>query len=129
LAAPTLNALKLSSREARGLFERVLWNIEIMLANGRVHGDLSAFNILYWEGKITLIDFPQAISPHENRSAYRIFQRDVRRICEYFSAQGVRCDAAKIAHDMWTAHHLKLAPELDPRWLDEANESGGDSMI
>jgi len=122
LAAPTLNSLMLTSREARGLFERVLWNIEIMLANGRVHGDLSAFNILYWQGKITLIDFPQAISPHENRSAYRIFLRDVRRICEYFSAQGVRCDAAKIARDMWTAHHLKLAPELDPHWLDEANE-------
>jgi RIO kinase 1 len=112
LAAPTLNTLKLGMREASVLFERALLDIEIMLANQRVHGDLSAFNIFYWRRNITLIDFPQAISPHENRNAYWIFQRDVRRICEYFIAQGVRCDAAKIARDMWTAHHLKISPSL-----------------
>ena len=38
---------------------RVLRNIELMLQNGMIHGDLSAYNILYWEGEITLIDFPQ----------------------------------------------------------------------
>ena len=123
LAAPVLNSLDLERREAQRLFERLLWNIELMLANQRVHGDLSAFNILYWQGSATLIDFPQAISPHENRNAYWIFQRDVRRICEYFSAQGVRCEAAKISRDLWTAQHLKIAPELDPRWLDDANEA------
>jgi len=123
LAAPVLNSLDLETWEARQIFERALWNIEIMLANQRVHGDLSAFNILYWQGNTTLIDFPQAISPHENRNAFWIFQRDVRSICEYFSAQGVRCDAAKIARDMWAAHHLKIAPELDPRWLDDTNKA------
>ncbi len=47
----------------RPLYERLLRNIEIMLEHGIVHGDLSAYNVLYWEGQITLIDFPQVVSP------------------------------------------------------------------
>jgi RIO kinase 1 len=61
MAAPTLNTVDLDQIEARLLFERVVHNIEILLTNELVHADLSAFNILYWEGEIMLIDFPQAI--------------------------------------------------------------------
>jgi len=122
MAAPSLNQLDLELDEANRLFERVLWNIDLMLTHGRIHGDLSAYNILYWEGEITLIDFPQAVSPGENRNALSIFQRDVRRVCEYFAAQGVRCNPRKLAIDLWTAHRQRLEPELDPRWLDETNQ-------
>jgi len=122
MAAPSLSEIELEPGEAKRLFERTLWNIDLLLSHERIHGDLSAYNILYWEGEITLIDFPQAVSPHENRHALSIFQRDVLRVCEYFAAQGVRCNPRKLAHDMWTAHHHRLAPELDPRWLDEASQ-------
>ena len=88
--APTLNEIHLSQKEARTLFERVVHNLEIMLAQERIHGDLSAYNILYWDGEITLIDFPQAVSPSENRNAYAIFERDVTRVCEYFAARDVK---------------------------------------
>ena len=47
--------------QARPLFERLLWNIELWLTCERIHGDLSPFNILYWEGRLTVIDFPQAV--------------------------------------------------------------------
>ena len=73
MPAPALNKVDLDPAEARELFERVLQNVEIMLAHDRVHGDLSAYNILYWDGEITLIDFPQAISPKDNRNAWFIF--------------------------------------------------------
>ena len=122
VAAPSLNQLDLEPDEAKRLFERTLWNIDLMLSHDRIHGDLSAYNILYWEGEITLIDFPQAVSPNENRNALSIFQRDVGRVCEYFAAQGVRCNPRKLALDMWTSHRQRLQPELDPRWLDEANQ-------
>jgi RIO kinase 1 len=75
-----------------------------MLTYQRVHGDLSAFNILYWEGEIALIDFPQAINPDCNPNAYLIFQRDVRRVCEYFAKQGVKSNPAELAEEIWTAH-------------------------
>ena len=89
MAAPTLNSVRLEPIQARNIFERLLHNLDLMLSVKRVHGDLSAYNILYWEETITLIDFPQAINPNRNPNAYAIFQRDVIRVCEYFENQGV----------------------------------------
>jgi RIO kinase 1 len=120
--APALSEIHLTPAEARPLFERALHNIELMLAHGRIHADLSAYNILYWEGAITLIDFPQAISPDENTNAYRIFTRDVVRVCEYFTRQGVRCDGFSLARKMWLARGRLLKPELDPHFLDPEKE-------
>jgi RIO kinase 1 len=121
--APTLQSVDLDPEEVRPIFERVLKNIEIMLSKERVHGDLSAYNILYWEGEITLIDFPQAINPYENRNAYRIFERDVTRICEYFTLQGVGVNPKALAADLWTAHRYRLTPDVHPRLLDDQDEA------
>jgi RIO kinase 1 len=118
VAAPTLNTVSLDSEEVRQLFERLLHNVEIMLAHGIVHGDLSAYNVLYWEGKITLIDFPQVVSPVSHRNAYQIFSRDIVRVCEYFARQGLQSDPARLAADLWKANGFRLRPEVDPAWLD-----------
>ncbi len=117
-AAPTLNTVPLEREEAQALYERMLENIELMLINGIVHGDLSAYNVLYWEGRGYLIDFPQVISPNGNRNAWQIFKRDVARLCEYFQRQGVRCDPAKVAYDLWHGHGYRIRPEVHPALLD-----------
>jgi RIO kinase 1 len=122
MAAPVLSDVSLTHDEARRLFQRVLRNIEIMLRSERIHGDLSAYNILYWDGTITLIDFPQAISPQVNSNAFRIFTRDVTRVCEYFTHQGVRANPRKLATDLWTSHGLRLTPEIHPGLLDAEDE-------
>ncbi len=121
-AAPNLNSVKLDRSEAGYLFERVLFNIELMLANQRVHADLSAYNILYWDGDIFIIDFPQAVSPLENQSAYVIFERDMRRICEYFSRQGIKSDSHKLAERLWSVYKYSRIPEIDLEYLDEDDE-------
>ena len=122
MPAPALNEIDLDPTEARQLFERVLANVEIMLAHDRVHGDLSAYNILYWDGEITLIDFPQAISPKENRNAWLIFQRDVTRVCEYFARQGVTSDPPAIAESLWRKFRHNTMPDMDPHFLDAESE-------
>ena len=106
--APTLNEVSLDPSEANALLERILNNIDILLSHERIHGDLSAYNILYWKGQISLIDFPQVVSPRENPNAFAIFGRDVRRICEYFSRQGITADAARITQAMWEAHGYRI---------------------
>jgi len=116
--APILNAVNLDLDEAQSLFERVVRNIDLMLKHDRIHADLSAYNILYWNGDITLIDFPQVVLPESNPAAWNIFFRDVTRICQYFSAQGVQCDARKLAADLWTSHGHKIIKEVDPKYLD-----------
>jgi RIO kinase 1 len=102
--APTLNEVSLDSDEAVPLFEEVQRNIEVMLANDMIHGDLSAYNILYWEGSIVVIDFPQVIESSRNSEAYDILRRDVRRVCDYFKRQGVQRDPAALLDELWTRH-------------------------
>jgi RIO kinase 1 len=121
--APTLNGIELEVEEARLLFERVMRNVAIMLEHGRIHGDLSAYNILYRQGDIWLIDFPQTINPDENRNAYRIFERDIVRMCEYFTRQGVVCASRRISAELWTSSGRRLQPDVHPRLLDDQDEA------
>lgn len=108
--APVLHGLSLSLSEARHHFTEIMRNIELMLQHGMIHGDLSAYNILYWEGTVTLIDFPQVTLSESNHNAYRIFQRDVQRVCEYFAQQGVECDARQLVEKLW-GDYVKTAPD------------------
>ncbi len=120
MAAHTLNEVELSDKEAVPLFREALRNIELMLQNNLIHGDLSAYNILYWEGKITLIDFPQLTNSLTNGQAYFILQRDIERICEYFIGQGVSCDSDSITDNLWKRYvdGVRVLP-LPPEEEDE----------
>ncbi len=112
-SAPTLNEVDLDRAEAKLLFERVLRNLDLMLAHERIHGDLSAYNILYWDGDITLIDFPQVVSPRVNRHAFRIFERDVKRVCDYFTQQGIKTNPKGLAQELWTSRGYPI-PQTKP---------------
>jgi RIO kinase 1 len=102
--APQLANVTLEPEEALPLFERVLRNVEIALTCNLVHGDLSSFNILYWNGRITVIDFPQAVDPRFNKSAYALLQRDLENVIDYFAEYGVQAHAGRITHDLWARH-------------------------
>ena len=82
--APCPSDVVLGPEEVQSLFDCVLYNIELALKHGRIHGDLSAYNILYWQGAVTLIDFAR---------------------------YGMQCDAPEIARDIWRRHMGPL-PEL-----------------
>jgi RIO kinase 1 len=101
MPAPPLSHIALSPAEAPRLFGRMLDNLEAMLAAQVVHGDLSAYNVLYWQGRLSIIDFPQVVDPHNNPDAYAIFRRDVERICQYFERWGVTSQPARLARDLW----------------------------
>ena len=120
-AAPTLNTVTLDRDEARPLFDRVILNLDLLLSIGRIHADLSAYNILYWDGDITLIDFPQVVHVEANPAAWTIFQRDVTRVCQYFKSQGVKCDARRLAANLWTSHGHRIVKEVHPSHLDAEN--------
>ncbi|MDE0200723.1 MAG: hypothetical protein OXK78_21130 [Caldilineaceae bacterium] len=110
MAAPTLHETRLEDSEAGPLFERMRRSIAVMLEKGYVHGDLSAFNILYWDGEIKLIDFPQVIDIQANRSARAVLNRDVKRVCQYFSRYGIREDPIQLAEELWERY---AAPDPD----------------
>lgn len=101
LAAPTLSDVTLSSDEAIRLFKITMDNIRIMLDNHLVHGDLSAFNILYWAGNISIIDFPQVVNARTSPNAMNLLQRDIKRVCDYFARFGVKSDPILITRSLW----------------------------
>ena len=76
--APLLKEMKLARDEARSLFDCILRNIALFLACNRIHGDLSEFNILYWQETVSIIDFAQAVDPRQNPAVFPLLLRDVR---------------------------------------------------
>jgi RIO kinase 1 len=118
MAAPTLNTVRLPSVEAESLFREVVSNIHLMLQQDLVHGDLSAYNILYWQAgdspaEITLIDFPQVVNLQTNDRAGFILGRDIQRTCQYFAGQGVQCNAQAMFEALWR----RYVGEMDPQDL------------
>jgi RIO kinase 1 len=100
-AAPCLQHVRLADSEARPLFERVLGNIELFLRLDWVHGDLSPYNILYHRGRVTVIDFPQAVDPRANRNAPDLLARDLENVCRYFGRYGVLSNPARMSQHLW----------------------------
>jgi len=100
-AAPTLSEIRLPKDQAEFLFQDVMRSIKLLLEHGLIHGDLSAYNILYWQEKAVLIDFPQASDISSNSKSDFILRRDITRVCEYFIRQGVRCDPNVITRELW----------------------------
>jgi len=116
IAAPTLNTVSLERDEAERLFREVMRNVELMLQQGLVHGDLSAYNILYWVSadtgwEITVIDFPQVTDLYTNNKARFILERDIHRTCDYFAHQGVPCDPTAIVDDLWARYGQEIDPD------------------
>jgi RIO kinase 1 len=106
--AALLREVPLARTEAQPLFERILRNVELFLACDRIHGDLSAYNILY-DGRVaTIIDFAQAVdarAPGDSfGDVYVLLARDVERVCRFFARYGVEADAAELAADLWTRY-------------------------
>ena len=99
--APALAELRLTREEAERVLPLVVRDIEILLECGVVHGDLSAYNILYLDGTPRLIDLPQATRIDDAQDPWALFHRDISNVCEYFRKRGVEVDALDLALRLW----------------------------
>jgi RIO kinase 1 len=102
--AVTLNQAHLQKPEAREHFQTLIRNIGLWLSLGRVHADLSPFNVLYWNGTIRVIDFPQSVDPYANNSAFSLLVRDVENICRHFRQYDIEESGYDIASAIWAEH-------------------------
>lgn len=87
--APRLSDASLTEKEVEYAYERSLEILIELLRLERVHGDYSAFNLLWHEGDIVMIDFPQMVSIEENPQALEILQQDLDSLCSSFRAMGL----------------------------------------
>ena len=98
--APRIADLKLERREAEEAFRQSVENLKMIVKSGRVHGDYSAFNILWHNEKAIVIDFPQVIEFENNPQADAFLERDVRSLCKSFRRQAVRADEEKVLKEV-----------------------------
>ncbi|MCX5784884.1 MAG: hypothetical protein NTX59_04280 [Elusimicrobia bacterium] len=93
-------------KDPRGLFVRVMRNVELFLRCNIVHGDLSPYNVLYYRGRVVVIDFPQASDPRRNPNAQILLLRDLRNICAFFARWDVPSDPEALFNDLWNKYQL-----------------------
>ena len=99
-AAPRLVQFRGALPELRDLYGQLLANLGRMVEVGIVHGDLSAYNLLVWHGRLVVIDFPQAVDPVLNPDGLALLQRDVLNTCGWFSKKGLTTDPSAILGDL-----------------------------
>ena len=100
-AAPQLQSLSPAADEARQWRDTLLRDVETFLAHNVVHADLSAFNVLVWQGKPWVIDFPQAVDPRFSPHARRLLDRDLGNLARWFERHGAGFDAERTAESLW----------------------------
>jgi RIO kinase 1 len=95
-AAPRLVQARLSRAELDVAYEQLVDNLQTFVAASVVHGDLSPFNVLWWEGHLWFIDFPQASDLVLNPQGFDLLHHDVVTMCTWFARQGHPCDAEEL---------------------------------
>ena len=91
-AAPRLSDVDLDLGTARRVWRELQREIRLILDAELVHGDLSAFNVLWWRETPVIIDFSQAVDAVVHPAARDLLRRDVERMAGYFRRQGLSID-------------------------------------
>jgi RIO kinase 1 len=71
--------------QATNLHLEIFLQVKRLLETGRVHGDLSAYNVLMSADGPTLIDLPQVVEVASNTNAAQILRRDLRNVTEHLA--------------------------------------------
>ena len=100
IPAPRISDLKMDKAEAEEAFRQSVRNLRRIVQSGRVHGDYSAFNILWQDEEAVVIDFPQMMEISKNPNAHALLERDVRSLCKSFMKQGVKADEVRILREV-----------------------------
>ena len=104
VAAPRLAQVRPEPGELQLLFEQIRDALSHLALAGYAHGDLSAYNVLVDDGRIVLIDVPQAVDLVGNPRGAEFLRRDCNNIAAWFEARGLAVDAGRLADDLiWLA--------------------------
>ena len=98
--APRISDLKMEQEEAEDAFLQSVQNLKRIVESGRVHGDYSAFNLLWQDNRAVVIDFPQVMDFKNSPNAQAFLERDVHSLCKSFLKQGIRADEGDILREV-----------------------------
>jgi RIO kinase 1 len=88
-AAPRLAQLRPPRHRLDDLWEQLVAALRLLARLGLAHGDLSAYNVLVHRDRPVLIDLPQVVDLVTNPRGPDLLARDVRVVCDWFTARGL----------------------------------------
>jgi RIO kinase 1 len=86
-AAPRVANAHLTSAEAVSARDQLLDTLRALAGAHLVHGDLSVYNMLWWQSRLVVIDFPQAVDSFNNPFAPDLLYRDLQNVHTWFDRQ------------------------------------------
>ena len=95
-AAPTLAGLRPRGPLLEVMWDQLVNNLQRVVAAGWAHGDLSAYNLLWWADELWMIDLPQAVDIAANPMGLDLLHRDVANITTWFGRQGLARDPEEL---------------------------------
>jgi RIO kinase 1 len=95
-AAPRLVAARLSAEQLGDAWRQLVEAVALLARARIVHSDLSVYNLLWWQGRLVVIDFPQAVDSVTNVDAVNLLHRDVINVATWFGRHGVPVDAERV---------------------------------
>lgn len=98
--APRLAQTRPSARQSIARFDQLREAMALMVEQGLVHGDLSAYNILVEGERLVLIDLPQVTVLVANPHGFDLLLRDCRNVCAWFTARGHEVDPDELFADL-----------------------------
>ena len=105
-AAPLLAQARLSGEELESAWQQLVGSVVALTMAGLVHADLSAYNLLWWQGRLIVIDLPQAVEFTTNTDAFELLHRDVANVGEWFGRRGVTIDVEAVYAELVTVAWL-----------------------
>jgi RIO kinase 1 len=96
VAAPRLVSARLGPADLRAAHDQVMDDLIRLTRAGLVHADLSPYNLLWWRGRVWVIDFPQAVDVVLNPNGIDLLHHDVTTMCTWFTRQGLACDGEAV---------------------------------
>ena len=88
-AAPRLAETRPAPGELADLWGQLVRALVTLSGLGLAHGDLSAYNLLVFEGKLIMIDLPQAVDVIAHPRGAEFLDRDAANVARWFTARGL----------------------------------------
>jgi len=111
-AAPRLAETGLRGIELASLWRQLVQAMATLAGLGLAHGDLSAYNLLVYDGRLIMIDTPQVVDVIANPRGADFLDRDAANVSRWFTARGLRNDDSEVPGPGDLATYLRVEARL-----------------